>query len=72
MHCRTLLACHLVLATNINFHPSSILPQDKNPAPLQQLDALLDETYHSLLDLADETEAGNEATARAGADLVRL
>lgn len=31
--------------------------QDKNPTPLPQLDTLLDETYHRIIDMAEEMEA---------------
>jgi hypothetical protein len=39
-------------------------PQDKNPAPLNQLDSLMNDTYNSLIDLGDALEAA-QVTRRA-------
>lgn len=40
--------------------------QDKTPAPLNQLDVVMDETYHQLVSLADDMEKAQAKVSEAG------
>jgi hypothetical protein len=46
--------------------------QDKNAAPLNELDVLMEETYEHIIELADQVESSNWAALVGSAQPARL